>query len=180
MPKLEDLLIEGVSPLVETPPPPITPEEDLKAILFWNSKRHLDLQEICITFKPKYHNLNSTYLHNILIKHIKKYLQKYNYFKPVIYLVPEFNNSGILHYHGIVYFDNSNDYWVADLKRRLNAKFGRTTGKSIHNLDNYLKYIQKDLHKQKFTINSYFINYLEEPSEAGLIKIGTPTNEQSD
>lgn len=181
MPKLKDLLIEVDSKtLVESTPPQITPETDLKANLFFSHKRHLDLQEICITFKPSYHKLNPTVLHNAVHKHIKKYFQKYMYFKPVIYMVPEFNQSGILHYHGIIYFDNSNDYWVADLKRKLNNKYGRTRGKSIHNYDNYIKYIQKDIHKQRFTIKSFFINYLEDPSEAEQkIKI-IPTNEHSE
>lgn len=177
--KLKDLLIEGVLPLVETPIPPLMPDTDLKANLFFSHKRHLDLQEICITFKPSYHTLNPTTLHNAVHRHIKRYLQKYMYFKPVIYIVPEFNQSGILHYHGIVYFDNSNDYWVADLKRKLNNKYGRTKGKKIYNYDNYLKYIQKDIHKQRFTIKSIFINYMEDPSEAEIIRIESPTNPEA-
>lgn len=128
----------------------------LERFFAWMKKHHkLDLQEICVTFKPKYHNMNMTMLHTKFKKTIQSYMAKYDYFKPVYLFIPEFNKSGMLHYHGVVYFDNANDYWTADLKRKLNSLYGRTEGKKIYNIENYINYIKKDIEKQKFTIKPF-------------------------
>lgn len=129
----------------------------------FNKLRHLDLQEICITYKPKYHKQNPTYLYTQTRDFITSYMKKHEYFKPLYIFYPEFTSQGILHLHGIVYFDNANDYWTAEIKRILNNKFGLTKGKKIYNLDNYWTYINKDIHKQKFTIQP-FHNIREEVS----------------
>ena len=122
---------------------------------------HLELHEICVTFKPKWHKMNSTYLHNKFKDWFKKFIIKHNYFKPSYLMIPEFNASGIIHYNGIVYFDNANDYWTAELKRLSNNRWGRTLGKKIYNIDNYITYITKDINKQKFSIKHFhYVNLL--------------------
>lgn len=64
-----------------------------------------------------------------------------------IFVQPEYTKVGVLHYHGIAYHDNANDYWNALLKRKLNGKFGRCTGKKIYDITNYITYISKDYKK---------------------------------
>lgn len=126
-----------------------------RAFKFFHKICHLDIQEICCTFKPKYHQFNATALHNLFRKTIKKYFNKYSYFRGSYLFIPEYNSSGILHYHGIVYFHNANEYWSSDLKRMLNNKFGICKGKTVYDIANYKKYITKDLDKEKFTVRPF-------------------------
>lgn len=129
----------------------------LKILKLISSKlSHLPLEEICVTLKPKFHKHNSTFMHNKIKKFIMNYIKDHSYFKPLMIMIPEFNKSGILHYHGIIYFDNASDYWTADMKRRLNNKFGICCGKKVYNIDNYITYITKDIHNQKFTIRPFY------------------------
>lgn len=133
----------------------LSPADFSAQYTYFSDIKHLDIHEICVTFKPKYHHFNSSILHHKFKDFIKNYSLKYAYFKPVYIFIPEFNSSGILHYHGIIYFDNANDYWTADLKRVLNTKFGRTIGKKVHKFKNYWAYIMKDIHKGKLTIGPF-------------------------
>lgn len=149
--------------------PPVTYEEEYKVL---QGIEHLDIQEICITYKPKYHKKNPTTLHRETRKYIIRYMKEHEYFKPYYIFVPEFTKAGILHYHGIVYFDNANDYWVADLKRKLGIRFGITQGKAVSNLSNYWKYIMKDTQKQKFTIQVFSNLKAGQPAKQDLVKIG--------
>lgn len=147
----EDRAID--SPLVESMPDP--PKNLLDIYNKFESMNHLDLQEICVTFKSKYHKMNTGYLHNNFKKWFVKWIKKHLYFKPTYIMIPEFTKAGVIHYHGIIYFDNANDYWTAEIKRLCNNKWGRTQGKKIYNIENYWKYITKDITKQKFSIKMF-------------------------
>jgi len=140
----------GSVPLVEP-----MPENWLHAYEQFKKIQHLDIQEICITYKQKFHTWNPSTLYNQTRDFIQKYTRKYTRFRPLYVFFPEFNSSGVLHLHGIIYFDDANDYWTADLKRMLNNKYGRTVGKRVFNLDNYWLYINKDINKNKFTIQPF-------------------------
>ena len=144
---------KGGSPLVEPPPRPSAEYDSYHNRL--KDLAHLDIQEICITYKPAHHKKNPTKLHRETKKFIQKFMKEHDYFKPTYIFIPEFNKAGILHYHGIIYFDNANDFWTAELKRRLNQRYGRTEGKKVHDLTNYWTYMTKDIHKQKFTIKPF-------------------------
>lgn len=151
---------EVQNPLVE--PLPLTIHPYVKR--YFKEISRLPIHEICITFKKTYHDMRATALHNKVREYIEKYTKKYEYFKPSYIFCPEYNASGILHYHGIIYFNNSNDYWTADLKRLLNNKFGRTKGKEVYSFKKYWQYMTKDTNKGKFTVR-YFHNVVNSEEE---------------
>lgn len=125
-----------------------------------------DIQEFCITFKPRFHKDNATTLHIKVKKFFDNLRWEKESFRPSFLLMPEFNKSGILHYHGIIYFDDANEYWTAYVKRKCNSKFGNTKGKTIFNFDNYYTYMMKDKHKNKFTIQPiYYLHPKQKPDE---------------
>lgn len=135
--------------LVET-----MPEKRLEILAAFEEIRHLDIHEFTITFNLRKLgfdiaciNLNES-LHQQVSEFLRKWELKFKRKKYLadwcIFVQPEYHSNGVLHYHGIAYFDNANDYWVSLLKRQLNGKFGRSLGKKIHDLTNYVKYISKD------------------------------------
>lgn len=133
----------------------LSPKKAIDLLNVFRINKRLPLHEICVTFKPRYHSLNPTVLHNKFKSYFVKKMNELIIFQPSYIMIPEFNKSGILHYHGIIYFDNANDYWCAEIKRIINRTFGNTKGKQVHDIDNYVKYILKDIDKQKFTIKHF-------------------------
>lgn len=138
-------------------PPTNDPDFDLdKCFNHFINHKHLELHEICITFNNKWIKMNSLLLHNHLRKYIQSFMAKNKGIKPWYVFMPEFSNSGRLHYHGIIYFDNANDYWISEFKRLLRNRYGRTEGKKIFCLDNYIAYIRKDEKKDIGNIQPYY------------------------
>jgi len=142
------------NPLSNLSPKKSPPSETLEKIYKkFSIYSYVDLQEICVTFSPKkYGEWNNTRIHNFFKKTVIQYCNKYSYFEPSYLFIPEFQKNGMVHYHGIMYFNNANDYWVAEFKRMCSIKFGITAGKTVHNIENYWKYITKDTEQEKFTI----------------------------
>lgn len=113
-------------------------------------------QELTITFNltklgfsPSCPDLDHV-LHNRVKTNIGKYIERYLFPKDIknqtfhLLLMPEYTSAGVLHFHAIVYISNAVEYYIAKLKRYCQTKFGRTLGKKIYNLDNYVTYIFKD------------------------------------
>lgn len=138
-------------------------------------KQKINIHEITITFKPKYHDYNNLHLYSYAKDSITKWFRDIMYFKPNYLFVPEFTQMGILHFHGLLYIDNGCDYWVNETKRRFQTKFGRTKGKEIYSLHNYIKYILKDLGKSHYAIKPFGYHYqtisLEKDKNLELNKI---------
>lgn len=123
---------------------------------------HLELYEVCVTFASQ--TFSNLTLERDFTEKLTRYLKKFIFKKGVkcnyvLLFVPEYNKSGVLHYHGLVYFDNANYYHAHKLIRYCNRVFGRTQGKLVYNYDNYKKYMLKDqlnptIHKV-FSINTF-------------------------
>ena len=134
----------GSNPLVEPMPASSGIFEYLDTI------KHLDIYEFCITYDPRDNLSNKSRERNTRNK-IGKYLKSKSFHegtrnKYIILMLPEYNSSGILHWHGMMYFDNANYYYVHKLIRYCQRQFGRTMGKKVFNYDNYKTYMLKDQH----------------------------------
>lgn len=121
---------------------------------FWKHK-HLPLHEICITFTPKWRKQNNLVLHTKLKEFIQRFMAKHQSKRPWYIFYPEFSPKGYLHYHGIIYFDNANDYWMSEIKCAIRNKFGNTEGKQIYNFSKYWAYMTKDKEKDLNNIKPY-------------------------
>lgn len=102
------------------------------------------LQEVCITLRPTYHNKSSTDVYKLVEGYLTRYHRRYQHTGIKFVFTPEFNKQGILHFHGIVSFNEYTSNNVAEFKRKLNIKFGRTEGKQVQNIAKYIEYITKD------------------------------------
>lgn len=132
MPKLQDNLLNKLSKL---PVEEFTITFNLQKLKFASNCENLN----CILYKLVY---------DLFRKWIKNNLSKQKDY--IIYMIPEFHKSGIIHFHAIAYFDNANDYYINKLKILLNRKCGRTEGKKIYKLDNWYKYIHKEYKPENF------------------------------
>lgn len=113
----------------------------------FTSYKHLPLHEVCVTFTPKWRRLNALILHTKFKGFIQKFMAKHKDKRPWYVFYPEYSPKGYLHYHGIIYFDNANDYWTNEIKRLVRNKFGNTEGKEIYNFSKYYLYMTKDKNK---------------------------------
>lgn len=102
------------------------------------------LQEVCITLRPTFHNKSSTDVYKLVKDYLYRYQKRYQHTGIKFVFTPEFNKMGILHFHGIVSFNEYTSNNVAEFKRKLNNKFGRTEGKQVQNIAKYIEYITKD------------------------------------
>lgn len=144
-------------PLSNPATPKPDPDYDLnKCFEHFDNNQHLDLHEICITFNNKWIKINALLLHNHLKKYIQSFMAKHRTLRPMYVFMPEFSNAGRLHYHGIIYFDNANDYWTSEFKRLLRNRYGRTEGKKIFNYEAYAAYIRKDEKKDIGNIQPFY------------------------
>lgn len=128
---------------------------------FANYSEVYNLQEVCITFRSKYHQLEASRLYRESKTYLQRYFRRIRKTGVNYIAVPEFNRSGILHYHLLIMFFNVQDteYHIARFKRIVGNKYGRTVGKQAIYLfpsgdgdkkkKGYLKYMQKDINKLK-------------------------------
>ena len=85
-----------------------------------------NLQEVCITLKVKYHQLDSRVMYTDVKSYIHRAFRRLRRLKPNYIFVPEYTKSGIIHFHGLIMFFNCQDteYWIAEFKRKVNNKYG--------------------------------------------------------
>lgn len=134
--------------------------------------KQLQYHEVCITIRPKiYNKYNNCEIYHQYNRYNDNFWKKYKKHtkcqKQLDIMVPEFNKQGIIHFHKIMYFNNSNDYWIAEYKQMMNKKLGLTKGKKVFNLKNYGEYMLKDQSKTNTSIIQYKCNikgYDEEES----------------
>ena len=119
---------------------------------------HYNLQEVCITLKPKYHQLTSKVMYKDVKAYIHRAFRRLRRLKPSYIFVPEYTRSGVIHFHGIIMFYNCQDteYWISEFKRKLNNKYGNTRGSQVSNLSSYLRYIKKDIQNNKGYIRPFY------------------------
>lgn len=122
--------------------------------------KHLPLQEICVTFTTKWRKQNILLLHNNFRNYVDKHFKKHKDKRPLYCFYPEFSPKGYLHYHGIIYFDNANDYWTNETKRLIRNRYGNTEGKQIYNFTNYFTYMTKDKEKDIGNLQSFYGDHL--------------------
>lgn len=122
--------------------------------------KHLPLHEICVTFTPKWRKQNILSIHNNFRTYVDKLMKRNKDKKPIYCFYPEFSPKGSLHYHGIIYFDNANDYWVSEVKRLIRNRYGNTEGKAIYNFTNYFTYMTKDKGKDIGNLQSFYGDHL--------------------
>jgi len=113
------------------------------------------VHEICITLKPKWHNENTLYVYGKVKDKVRKWFDSWSHFEPYYIFVPEYTEMGILHFHGILHFKKEHEYLCAETKKKFNKTFGITKGKEVHKMDNYIRYIQKDISKQNWQIKPF-------------------------
>lgn len=121
--------------------------------------KHLDLYEFCVTYDPNrkmkknrrtYYLDNNIHRETDLRESITKYISTKSFGEGkkisnyILLMFPEFNNMGVLHWHGMMYFNNANYYYCNKVISYFNKKYGRTRGKKVYNFDNYKSYMLKD------------------------------------
>lgn len=125
-----------------------------------NLQNDIDIHEFTVTFNPRKVTVKidkaepgaaNDYIHDWFTRTITRYIKVY-LFKKVktkynILFVPEFTKAGLIHYHAIAYIENASDYYIAKLKTYCNREYGRCIGKKVYNINNYIKYISKDIGK---------------------------------
>ena len=133
---------------------------------FKNYSEVYNLQEVCITFRPKFHQLEASRLYRESKTYLQKYFNRIRKTGVNYVIVPEFNKSGILHYHCLIMFFNIQDteYHIARFKRIMNNKYGNCKGSQVFNLlphgskdkKGYLMYLQKDIDKNVGYIRPFY------------------------
>lgn len=112
--------------------------------------------------KPKYNGVEAIQQYGAVMLTIKKYfnLQRFKqkhmhtYYSWV--LLPEFSQTGKFHMHGMIYFENANDYWIADFYQWCNRYIGFTGGKTVHDFEKAWEYMIKDYHKHGTNDGMYY------------------------
>lgn len=133
---------------------------------FKNYSEVYNLQEVCITFKPKYHQLEASRLYRESKTYLQRYFHRSRKLGVNYMAVPEFSKNGILHYHLIIMYFNVQDteYHISEFKRIIGNKYGNTKGSQVANLlasadgknKGYLKYMQKDILNNKGYIRPFY------------------------
>jgi len=128
--------------------------------------RDYNLQEVCITLRPKYHQQTSKYMYTDVKTYIQRAFRRLRRLKPSYIFVPEYTKAGIIHFHGLIMFLNCQDteYHIAEFKRKIGNKYGNTKGQQVVNLlppvsdgdGGYLNYLKKDIHKSKSYILPFY------------------------
>lgn len=123
-----------------------------------------NLQEVCVTLKPKYHQLTAKYMYTDVKSYIQRAFRRLRRLKPSYVFVPELTKAGIIHFHGLIMFLDCQDteYWIAEFKRKIGLRYGNTKGSQVVNLfagasgAGYLAYLKKDIHKSKSYILPFY------------------------
>ena len=130
----------------------------------FSSYSDYNLQEVCITLKPKWHQTNSKWMYTDMKTNICRRMRRLRRLKPSYIFVPEYQKNGILHLHGLIMFLNCQDteYYIAEFKRHIGLRYGNTKGSQVVNLfatasgGGYLAYLKKDIHKSKSYILPFY------------------------
>lgn len=125
-----------------------------------------EFQEVCVTLRPEYQNYEDDFMDYQFRSFMNEYHRKYRVlYSPHYLFVPEYTARGITHWHGIVTYPSCAVARTAELKRKLNRRFGLTAGKEVYNICNYWQYMIKDINNHKLGL-SYVTNF-----QVGLGKI---------
>jgi len=110
-----------------------------------------DWLEITITFMPLFRTLlKDIEIKNLLHHEMTPFMEELE-----IILIPEYNKSNHLHYHGYI---RGKPHIVNDLVKLIKAGFGRTELKQIKYFTSYLNYVFKDTRKSNITYTDFVIS----------------------